>query len=119
MKNNLLKKVLGIIKIQIFAVFILSITLFSTAYAADDVGESIYKNNCDGCHGGGFIGWLSSAPEIGEKEEWKPFLVKGVAEMKANAIKGVGRMDPKGGCDKCSDEEVEAAVGYILSQTPQ
>lgn len=97
----------------------LGLLLFSTTASANEAGAAIYKKHCDGCHGGGFIGWLSGAPETGEAEEWKPFLAKGVETVKANAIKGVGRMDPKGGCDTCSNEEVEAAVDFILSQTPK
>ena len=34
------------------------------------------------------------------------------------AIKGTeGGMDPKGDCDDCTNEEIKAAVEYIVSQT--
>ncbi|MBU2511493.1 c-type cytochrome [bacterium] len=106
-------------KTWLFAVIILGSMMFQGLYAGNGMGESTYNEHCSGCHGGGFLGWLSGAPEIGNMEEWKPFFEKGVEKMKANALKGVGRMDPKGGCDKCSDEDVEMAVDYILSKTPQ
>ncbi|MBU3917438.1 c-type cytochrome, partial [bacterium] len=89
------------------------------AYGQPGEGEQIYSEYCGGCHNGGFVGWITGAPETGNKSKWEPFFKKGVDKMTASAIKGVGRMDPKGGCDKCSDEQIRSAVEYIMSKTAQ
>ena len=48
----------------------------------------------------------------------KNLLSKGIPELVVAAIKGNdGGMDPKGGCDDRKNEEIKAAVEYIVSQT--
>ncbi len=78
----------------------------------------IYQSICADCHDGGFWGWLYGAPQLGVQIEWEEFLSKGIPELVDAAIKGTeGGMDPKGGCDDCTNEEIKAAVEYIVSQT--
>ena len=61
---------------------------------------------------------MSGAPKLGVKNEWEDFLSKGIPELVDAAIKGTeGGMNPKGGCDDCTNEEIKAAVEYIVSQT--
>ncbi len=86
-------------------------------YAQAGEGEKIYSEHCSSCHDGGFFGWLSGAPKTGDLPGWEPFLKKGVDKMVASAIKGTERMDPKGDCDTCTDEQIRKAVEYIVSQT--
>lgn len=72
-------------------------------------GKQLYEAACQACHTTGAAG----APKLGNKGDWAPRLKKGVAVLHANAIKGIGVMPPKGGAT-ASDEEVKAAVNYLL-----
>ena len=79
-------------------------------------GETIYKGMCAACHGIPGIG----APIVGNTEDWKPRIAKGVDVLYENAINGVvgasGAMMPARGGGNFSDEEVKAAVDYMLSR---
>ena len=72
----------------------------------------IVQSACFGCHGTGAAG----APVIG-KPIWKELeSQKGIDGLVSNAITGKGAMPPKGMCMDCSDEEIKAAVEYIVAQ---
>lgn len=75
-------------------------------------GEAIYSQRCSVCHGQGVAG----APKLGDKSAWESRMHLGVAGLTENAIKGVGAMPPKGACNDCSDEGIEAAVEYMVLQ---
>lgn len=101
-----------------FVVFLfVALIGFTPVYSQANGGEKIFTEYCNGCHGGGFVGWLSGAPKIGEQQEWKPFMKKGLDKMVMAAIKGTDRMDPKGECDICTDQQIRETVEYIVSQT--
>ena len=56
------------------------------------------------------------APSIKDASQWKPYLEKDVEKIIQAAIQGTdGGMDPKGDCDKCTEEEIRKAVEYMLS----
>jgi cytochrome c len=57
------------------------------------------------------------APKVGDKDVWAPLIAEGVDVLDQNAIKGVGKMPPKGGNMKLSDDEVKAAVGYMVEKS--
>lgn len=86
-----------------------------TAGAADS-GEDIYKKACFACHGTGVAG----SPKLGDKAAWGPRIAQGNAVMLQHAIEGfkgkTGLMPPKGGATSLSDDEVSAAVDYMVSQ---
>ena len=83
----------------------------------ESMGEIIYQNHCADCHEGGFWGWMSGAPNMMEKTEWSKYLAKENEKIFQAAIQGTdGGMDPKGGCDECSDEEIYQSVEYMLSK---
>ena len=80
-------------------------------------GEKIYERICADCHDGGFWGWISGAPSIHNKSDWEKYLKKDLLELIQSAKKGTdGGMDPKGGCEECTDEEIGMAVNYMVSQ---
>ncbi|MDB5918065.1 MAG: cytochrome c5 family protein [Massilia sp.] len=82
--------------------------------AADLVkGEKIYGATCLACHGAGVMG----APKSGDKAAWKPRLAKGVPTMYASAVDGVRMMPPKGGNMMLKNEDVKAAVDYMVSKS--
>ena len=100
--------------------FFIAVTLqfFAAATHADTVkGEGIYMNFCATCHASGMAG----APKVGDKAAWQARSAKGMAAMVENAVKGFqgarGVMPAKGGNGALTDEEVSAAVMYMLARS--
>lgn len=83
---------------------------------ATNAGESTYKNSCNACHGTGVAG----SPKIGDTAAWSARIAQGNAVLIDHAIKGYqgekGYMPPKGGFMNLSDEQVSAAVLYMVSK---
>lgn len=79
-----------------------------------DAGKKIYDSACVACHGAGVAG----APKLGDKANWAPRIKQGSATLYEHAIKGfqgkAGFMPPKGG-SSASDEEIKAAVDYMVA----
>jgi cytochrome c5 len=77
-------------------------------------GKKVFETTCAACHGTGIAG----APKFGDKDAWAPRIKQGVAKLHENAIKGfqgkAGVMPPKGG-STASDEDVKAAVDYMVA----
>jgi len=93
---------------------------FTTASIADDSeslarsGEEVFDESCAGCHTGGFAGFFGGAPELGDKDDWQALIPKGVDGLTKTTLAGIGSMAARGGCNDCLDEEVRAAVEYML-----
>lgn len=96
-------------------VFCLALLLFAAASvsASDDVGQTVYTKSCAACHASGVMG----APKVGDKDAWSGLNAEGLDELTHNAINGVGKMPPKGGNMKLTDEEVKAAVAYMMEES--
>ncbi len=79
-------------------------------------GEKIYGSMCVACHGIEGIG----APILGDKAGWAPRIAQGMDVLYDRAINGYtgpgGYMMPARGGGNFSDEEVKAAVDYMVSQ---
>ncbi len=73
-------------------------------------GEAIYTNKCRACHDYGVAG----APRYGNSEVWAGRLTKGLDVLYKNSINGIRAMPARGGCYACSDDDIKAAVDYIL-----
>ena len=78
-----------------------------------DSGQEIYATACASCHKTGLLG----APKVGDKQAWSASIAGGQEKLVSNAINGIGRMPAKGGASRLSDEEVAAAVGYMVEQS--
>lgn len=80
-------------------------------------GKQIYDKACFTCHAQGVAG----APKIGDKALWEPRIAKGMDTLVNHAINGFqgesGVMPPKGGFMNLSDEEVRAAVAYMVAES--
>lgn len=72
-------------------------------------GDDVYKVNCYACHGTGAM----QAPKKGDAS-WEERLKKGLDQVVANAINGINGMPARGTCMSCSDEEIRAAVEYMI-----
>lgn len=93
------------------------LSVIATANAAPaDKGKAVYDSTCAACHGAGVAG----APKFGDKAAWKDRIAKGNATLHEHAIKGfqgkAGFMPPKGGNASVPDEDVKAAVDYMVSK---
>ena len=88
----------------------------ANAAAADD-GKKIYDASCLACHAAGVAG----APKLGDKANWAPRIAQGNDTLYTHAIKGyqgkAGMMPPKGGNMALKDDEVKAAVDYMVGQS--
>ena len=76
-------------------------------------GEQVYKKSCVNCHGTGIAG----APKVGDTAAWSSRIAKGVDVLYNSAIKGISgtAMMAKGTCGTCTDEELKAAVDFMVS----
>jgi cytochrome c5 len=92
------------------------IGIVSTANA-EDAGEKTYKMACFACHGTGAAG----APKLGDKAAWQDRIAQGNATLHEHALKGfkgkTGFMPAKGGRTDISDDDVKAAVDYMVSNS--
>ncbi|PVY68090.1 c-type cytochrome [Pusillimonas noertemannii] len=79
--------------------------------AVDPAGEKLYKSVCFACHDAGVAG----APKLGDKAAWGPLIATGMDAMVEIALHGKGAMPPRGG-SQASDEEIHAAVQYMVSK---
>ncbi len=77
-------------------------------------GQAIYQKSCVGCHGTG----AANAPKLGDTAAWQPRIDKGMDTLYASAKNGIPgtAMMAKGTCGACSDEELNAAVDYMVSK---
>jgi cytochrome c5 len=89
----------------------------ANAAGADDHGKKLYDTTCMACHAAGVAG----APKLGDKAAWAPRIAQGADTLHTHAIKGfqgkAGMMPPKGGNMGAKDEDVKAAVDYMVSQS--
>lgn len=82
----------------------------SISIIAQADGEATYNQACMACHMTGAAG----APIRGNEEHWEPRVEKGSDILYDHAINGFQAMPPKGGQLGLSDDEVKAAVDYLL-----
>ncbi|SOE52352.1 c-type cytochrome [Orrella dioscoreae] len=81
------------------------------AQAVNPAGEKLYKSTCFACHGAGVAG----APKFGDKAAWAKYIATGEDAMMEVVIKGKGAMPPKGGAANASNEDLLAAVRYMVN----
>ncbi|MFJ2995111.1 c-type cytochrome [Pandoraea sp. NPDC087047] len=76
-----------------------------------DAGKKLYDTVCMACHASGVM----NAPKFGDKAAWAPRIATGIDTLHNAAIKGLNAMPPKGGAAGASDDDVKAAVDYMVS----
>ena len=79
-------------------------------------GQQVYQASCVACHGSGIAG----APKVGDKGQWSMRISKGAETLYLSALTGLqspaGVMPPKGGNPSLSDQDVKAAVDFMVTQ---
>lgn len=94
------------------------VTAVTEAEAAPSLmtGPQVYNAACLACHGGG----IGGAPKTGDAAAWSARIAQGSDVLNKHAIEGfqgdAGFMPPKGGRVDLSDEEIIAAVEYLVEQ---
>ncbi|GAB3369227.1 c-type cytochrome [Spongiibacter taiwanensis] len=79
-------------------------------------GKEVYEGSCQGCHATG----AGNAPKMGDTAAWAPRIAQGNDTLYTHAIEGlnnVGMMPAKGLCMTCSDDEIKAAVDYMVENS--
>ena len=76
-------------------------------------GEAVYSKTCAACHATGVAG----APALGNKAAWKARIALGSDTLVKHAISGIRAMPPKGGCTSCTDDDIKAAVAYMVKKS--
>lgn len=90
----------------------------TTAGGGDDVGKKVFDSSCMACHSA--TSAIPNVPRITKNDEWAPRIKKGKETLFKHAIEGFndkGVMPPKGGNAGLSDDEVKAAVTYMVNQS--
>ena len=90
-------------------------TTATATQVSADAGEKLFGSVCTTCHTAGLMG----APKLADKAAWVPRIAQGKDTLYKHAIGGyqgkAGVMPAKGG-SQASDEEVKAAVDYMVSK---
>lgn len=88
----------------------------AAAGSDNEKGEHVYKVTCSLCHGTG----VGGAPALGTKADWDPRIAQGKETLYEHALKGFtgtkGTMPPKGANVSLPDDDVKAAVDYMVSK---
>ena len=97
--------------ISVVATGLFCIGCGSEAEVVDHPGKAVYQKYCYACHQAG----IADAPKLGDKEAWAPRLTKTRAELVHNVIEGMAPgMPPRAGCGTCTDDELAAAVDFMV-----
>lgn len=83
------------------------------AAATASSGKQVYDASCMACHATGAAG----APKLGDKGAWEPRIAQGMDTLVQHAINGIRAMPPRGACGTCSDDDLKAAVDYMVSES--
>jgi cytochrome c5 len=92
-----------------FGTAVCLITAVAPATAAD--GKAVYEKTCALCHAAG----VANAPRFGDKAAWAPRVATGKAALVASVKSGKGAMPPKAGASDLKDDDIQAAVEYLLA----
>lgn len=76
-------------------------------------GEKVYRSICFSCHDVGIAG----SPKIGDKEAWTPRIATGIDTLYNHSINGFNAMPVRGGNPALSDDEIKAAVDWMVSKS--
>ena len=79
------------------------------AVAAD--GKAVYDKTCVACHASG----VANAPKLGDTAAWAPRVATGKDALFGAVVKGKGAMPPKAGAADLKDDDIMAAIDYMLT----
>ena len=76
-----------------------------------DAGKALFESTCQICHAAGVAG----APKFGDKAAWAPRIATGLPALYQSVLKGKGAMPPRGTAATATDDQIKAAVQYMVS----
>jgi len=80
-------------------------------------GPQVYNEACLVCHGSG----VGGAPVVGDEAAWAARLAQGADTLYLHALEGftgqTGYMPPRGARMDLTDDEVRAAVDYMMAES--
>lgn len=81
------------------------------------LGKKVFGNVCSMCHAAGAAG----SPKPGDKADWGPRIAQGMDVLYKHALEGFtgakGVMPARGGSATLTDDEVKAAVNYMVDKS--
>ena len=84
------------------------------AVAENTIGKGVFNKTCSLCHAAGVAG----APKPGDQADWGPRIAQGNDMLYKHAMEGFtgakGMMPARGGNAALTDDEVKAAVDYMV-----
>lgn len=83
------------------------------AAASASNGKQVYDSACMACHATGAAG----APKLGDAAAWGPRIAQGKDTLVKHALGGLNAMPPRGACGTCSDDDIKAAVSYMVDNS--
>lgn len=81
-----------------------------------DAGRKIFKEFCASCHAEQPVIDVH-APRIKDKKAWQMRKKLGMPLLLQITTQGIGAMPARGGCFECSDQQLQAAIEYLLLDT--
>jgi len=97
-----------------FRILIIS-SMLSLAACGDPqlkLGEEVFNGTCIACHAQG----LNGAPILGNNKMWGKRVGQGEEALLEHARNGYGLMPAKGGNTDLTDEQLAAAIKFMLSK---
>jgi len=76
-------------------------------------GKAVYDKVCFACHQTS----VANSPKLGDQAAWAPRIKTGMDSLVQSVLKGKGAMPPKGGNPALSEQEIRAAVDFMVSQS--
>jgi cytochrome c5 len=97
------------------AMVMVSSTVPLHVFAAIKPGDKTVAQVCSVCHGAGLMG----APKIGDTNAWQGRLKKAgsIDSLAESAEHGKGNMPPRGGQSNLTDDDLKAAIHYMLDKS--
>ena len=96
--------------VVMFGLLVSLSTVSVSAAAPARTGKQVYEAACKACH----VTDISGAPKYGDKVWLQMEKKEGLKELTKDAIKGVRAMPPRGGCADCTEDEIRAAIKYLI-----
>ena len=76
-------------------------------------GEQLYQQVCASCHAQGLL----NSPKPGDTAAWEPRYQKGLDTLVQHAVGGFNQMPPQGQAPGATEDNIKAAVVYMLEQS--
>lgn len=98
-------------KLLVMSLFLILVSACSSKDPDLAIGEKVYIGACKVCHSQG----INGAPVFGNEKNWGPRKAQGLDVLVEHASNGFGLMPAKGGKTELTENQIRAAIKYMLS----